>query len=563
MAGHVRHRRVFTPPLAATGVLHMGDWFKDDLPDLLWPALVLAEQGNDAIQQFISWQRSVQDPLAGVDDLSSVAESLDGRLTHLSALAEKFPEVAELVVTEATRHDLLPDTVRKVLASYPDMPIPWLTGHDEAQAPDAIGLDLTRRALLGVLQDRHREALIKCLRTWSTMHADTFRADEETIDLLSRYPADDASRSRTDTDVRASWGAHKARTLVIEPDHFDEAIKWARMFWGFNSIASGCVRKGQSDGEAEGSDPDASSGTSVATTATPPPSEAPAEPAPAPAANGPKPGADLEGPARATPVPEDGAHLRRLTVDLLESFIEALESSTAHLYANERQEVVSGLVARAGRDLIAVLTAPDLWCLEHGAHIVRMLIETKIYLHWMAKQDPVVYQEFQAYGAGKAKLYARISDEVPPEARTAGFEEAIDEFERLSHNHDIIDHRTVDTRDTFAQGKSIRTMAEETGLLNLYRQAYSQASGVSHSEWWSIETHAMERCLNVLHGLHLIPSLTLNYGGNVALATAWVDQFHSLIRVAFRILRTDDEAVSAAFAWLDDADQDEPESAHD
>jgi len=41
-------------------------------------------------------------------------------------------------------------------------------------------------------------------------------------------------------------------------------------------------------------------------------------------------------------------------------------------------------VARAGRNLIAVLTAPDLWCMEHGAHIVRMLVETKIYLHWMA-----------------------------------------------------------------------------------------------------------------------------------------------------------------------------------
>lgn len=46
MAGHVHRRRVFTPSLAATGVLVIGDWFKDDLPELLWPALVLAEQGN-------------------------------------------------------------------------------------------------------------------------------------------------------------------------------------------------------------------------------------------------------------------------------------------------------------------------------------------------------------------------------------------------------------------------------------------------------------------------------------------------------------------------------------
>ncbi len=49
-------------------------------------------------------------------------------------------------------------------------------------------------------------------------------------------------------------------------------------------------------------------------------------------------------------------------------------------------------------------------------------------------------------------------------------------------------------------------MAEDCGLLDLYRQAYYMASGVAHSEWWSVETHAMERCLNVLPGGHLIPS---------------------------------------------------------
>lgn len=87
----------------------------------------------------------------------------------------------------------------------------------------------------------------------------------------------------------------------------------------------------------------------------------------------------------------------------------------------------------------------------------------------MAQQDPSIYREFQEYGAGKAKLYARISDEVPAEARKAGFQEAIEEFERLSHNHDVLDHRVGDTRDTFAGGKSVRAMAEETGLLDFYQ----------------------------------------------------------------------------------------------
>lgn len=111
-----------------------------------------------------------------------------------------------------------------------------------------------------------------------------------------------------------------------------------------------------------------------------------------------------------------------------------------------------------------------------------MLVETKIYLHWMAQQDPIIYRQFQEYGAGKAKLYSQILDELPEEARTAGFRESIDELRRLSHNRGVLDHRVVDTRDTFAGGKSIRAMAEEADLLDFYRQAYSLASGVSHSE---------------------------------------------------------------------------------
>jgi len=255
-------------------------------------------------------------------------------------------------------------------------------------------------------------------------------------------------------------------------------------------------------------------------------------------------------------VPERGAHLRQLAIDLLASYVEALEMSPARLYDREPQEVHSGLVARAGRDVITALGAPDLWCMEHGAHIIRVLVEVRIYLQWMAQQDPSIYRTFQEYGAGKAKLYARIIDELPDEARRPDFEEAIKDLKKLSHNDEVLDHRVVDTRDSFADGKSIRAMAEECGLIDLYRQAYYMASGVAHSEWWSIETHAMERCLNVLHGGHLIPSLSLNSGANVELASSWADQLYALIRISLRILGTDEKAVEDAFAWLN-GEQDE------
>lgn len=562
MVGHVHRRRVFTPPLAATGVLVVGDWFKDDLPDLLWPALVLAEQGNRAVRSFVAWQKTVQDALIEHDENTFVAESLDGRLTNLARLANKLPSAATVVSKQADEHGLLSAGVRSALTSYPYMPVPWLTANAEVHVPEQADIDLVRDALLQAVSDGHREALMKCFRTWSTAQAGTFSADQQTIDLLKPYPDDEESRSRADTVIRSLWGAHKGMLTVEDPNYFDETIKWARLFWGANSMTSQCVRKREAEVEstltpagdaASLNDAQLPAGESEAAVTTAPPQARP-DPDSRSAAPDDRPAVEDDVGAGPTPVPPDGAHLRQLTMDLLSSFVEVLETAPARLHDKERQEVVSGLVSRAGRDLIAVLTAPDLWCMEHGAHIVRMLVETKIYLHWMAQQDATIYREFQEYGAGKAKLYARIADEVPAEARTPGYQEAMDEFERLSHNHGIIDFRIVDTRDTFAQGKSIRSMAQETGLFDFYRQAYSQASGVAHSEWWSIETHAMERCLNVLHGLHLIPSLSLSMGGNVQLATAWVDQFYSLVRTALRILDTNKRAVSSAFSWLEESE---------
>jgi hypothetical protein len=325
------------------------------------------------------------------------------------------------------------------------------------------------------------------------------------------------------------WGAHRELALHDDQDRFAEAIEWARVFWGANSMFTRCVRQSEAGAGARDQEEDAVVTEELAPEEKPP------------------------GPST---MPADGAYLRRLAMDLLSSYVEALETSPSRLYDHEQQEVISALVTRAGRDVITALGAPDLWCMEHGAYITRMLMEVQIYIQWMAQQNPSIYRAFQDYGAGKAKLYARILDEVPPEVRRPDFEAAVGELKALSRNSEVLDERVVDTRDSFAGGKSIRAMAEECGLLDLYRQVYYMASGVAHSEWWSVEMHAMERCLNVLHGGHLIPSLSLNAGGNVEFAATWVDYFYTLVRVSLRILGTNEDAVNIAFAWLED-EQDE------
>lgn len=521
LTGHVRKGRVYRSPIVATGLLEIGDWVRDDLPDLLWPVLALSHLGTEEFVRFRRWQKDVQEDLAGLAGKPFIAGSLDGRLTSLDRLAAQVPQAKHAVKARAEEHGLLPEPVASALVSYPRRPAVWLTAR-ETVAPRAEEVELLARAVFDVLRDGHREAVIKCLSIWSEVQAGTFSSDARTMDLLKPYPNDPGTRAMADSIVRAAWGARKTAFLDGDDSHNADAIEWAKVFWGTNSMTTRCVRA-QSR---------AASGTGGA-------EDRPIGQVP-----------DADAAAPGIP-PEEGAHLRRRAMDLLASYVEALENSPARLYDPERQEVHSGLVARAARDVITALGAPDLWCMEHGAHIVRGLVEVRVYIQWMALQDPVIYRTFQDYGSGKAKLYKRILDETPADARTPGFEGAMQELDRLSHNDETLDYRVVDTRDSFAPGKSLRTMAEECGLIDLYRQVYSIASGVSHSEWWSIETHAMERCRNVLHRGHLIPSFSLNSGGDVEFASTWVKQLYALMRVSLEILGTDEKAVQDAFSWLD------------
>lgn len=530
LADHVRSGRVYRSPLAATGVLQIGDWVRDDLPDFLWPVLLLELQGNGAARRFVAWQHDVQQDLADLAEARFVAECLDGRLTSLERLVDRVPAAQQAVRARALEHGLLPDQVTRALTSYFHRPAEWLTPV-EVQPPGQDEIDLLASSVLSVLRDGHREALIKCMFIWSTVQAGTLNTSKETIGLLASYPSDLPTRDAADTTIRAMWGAHRGLVTHEDPDYFRASIQWSRMFWGTNSIATRCLRRRETE-ESDLTQPNVDAANYTDPENYPPP----------------------------TVFPDDTKRYRGFVLDLLSSYAEALEAAPSELHQPERQEVNAGLVFRAGRELSVALGHPDLWCEEHGSHISRTLAETRIILQWMTTQDFSIYRTYKDYGAGKAKLYARILDEIPEDARTPAFADGIRELRNLSYSDETIDYRAVDTSDTFS-AKSLRSMAEEAGLLDLYRHVYQMASGTTHGEWWSIENNAMERCLNVLHRGHLIPSLHLNAGGNADFASGWVQQFYSIVRLSLNALGTDPEIVDSSFGWVSDDsanDSDEP-----
>jgi hypothetical protein len=523
LQGHVRRGRVFATPLAASGVLDIEDWVRDDLPDLLWPVLVLAELGNDQAVRFVRWQAEVLAEIKGKAEPRFIAECLDGRLTGLERLAGAVPEAKTIIKSHAAKRGLLSDGVRRALSSYPYRPAEWLTNM-EVEPPGMPEIKMLATAVLEVMKDEHRESLIKCMGIWSGVQAGTFSSNQQTIDLLKYYPNDTATRSMADSAIRAMWGAYRGMLLADDPEHFSDSIRWAKVFWDANSMTTRCLRKRDvedQDDRADNAEPGESRG-------------------------------EEEVKSDASGLEPDGFQQRAM--DLISSYVEAIETSRSRLYDPEREEVHTGLVARAGREVITALGNPDLWCSEHGSHVGRILVENRILIEWMAQQDQsTIYRKYQDYGAGKAKLYSRLTSEMPRDWLIKGLDESIAVMERASYNDEVLDHRTVDISATFADGKSLRAMAEECALSDLYRHAYQLESGVAHSEWWSVEIHCMERCLNVLHRGHLIPSLSLSAGNNPDIARSWLIALHGLIRARLDILAIPQEITEAAFGWLEGA----------
>jgi len=539
--------------MAATGVLKMGDWIRDDLPDLLWPALYLAHKDTThAARDFVRWQEDVLADLDAlgepIEDRGFVAECLNGRLTGLERLAERIPEAKDILVRRAGDRGLLPEPVASALTAFPQRPAEWLTGCEQS-VPEMTDLRLLSKAVQEAVTDGHREAVLKCLQIWAAVQAGTFRSDEMTIELLKFYPNDAGSRPHADTVVRASWGASRGARLMRDEHCFDAALAWSRVFWDFNSMTTKCVRRRDLEARKAAEEGRGAGGVQEEDLVR--------------VTDGETDPLDLSTftvdedhdqswmsqlPETSGVQPKD---LRQRAMDMMRSYVEELETGRPfRLYDPAPQEVHAGLVSRAAREVITALGAPDLWCTEHGSHVGRVVVESRIVLAWMSTQDDDIYRAYKEYGAGKAKLYSRIAQELPSEWLVRGASEAIEQIEKLSHNHDIVDHVVVDTRSTFAEGKPLRVMADEVGMLDLYRHSYQLQSGVTHSEWWSVEEHAMERCMNILHRGHLIPSLSLSYGGNVDLARSWIIGLYGLMRMSLQLLGTNEEAVAEAFAWL-------------
>ncbi|MGW7714398.1 DUF5677 domain-containing protein [Streptomyces chartreusis] len=473
------------------------DWVRDDFPDLLWIALIMDQEGDDGARLISSLQHEWLEQTREAE----YSAELDGRLSSL----EKMPEAARNdFLSLLSRYDtgkLIPDVLRTAAAWYPEMPGRWAFAR--IGAPSAVDMDEMLDALVSALalclQRRGKALTVTAPLGWLLING-RLHFQESQISILASYPTDPATRSMAEATLTSMYGATKALSAVEAGDESRVQSDWPSRFWNANWEITPCMSKDS---------PPAALGEGDVTSAR-------------------------------------ESALEQVN-DLWGDFMEIAFSDGVDLYRPARHEVVCELAVRSIRAVYAMAESPLLWGGEHGAAILRALVETEILITWLDyKNDLGLYEAFISYGQGKQKLMRAHVEEAMTEAGGVG-------DSKLSELASFLDERLggqsaemmmeVSVHPSFAGGSvNTRSMAEDVGLQDLYSRVFQPLSASVHGEWSALDNYVIDRCINPLHRFHRIPVQYLTPMLAEDTLAAAIRSLKRVLDAAAESLSSDDEA---------------------
>lgn len=517
LRGHFRTGRTYRTAMTAMPGMTPSDWVAQDLPDLLWPLILVARAGESGAY-VIGQAQDAAIKAVNPDDPRACGGLLDGRLTSIEAFDGDRNAVASALYELPAASVLFEPGALGILALYGEaLPGRWLF-ENAPGAADALSVDDAVRvladAIVAVVGDRHLNALVKSSSLRWQMITGLLSIPAGLGDELIDYPTVKENIGKADAFILSSFLSWK----VMIPDEVRSARDaWAASFWNANWSMAPCLPDEYAADEQDEED------TPAVGDAMPPAAAAAAD----------LPEADDEEANRDHP----GWPAMEKAIELYEAFLDDVMSPDApvDLSRPARFEVLTGLVARAMRQVIAILRAPHQWSGEQAAPVMRALIEARIVATWLLAQgDDSWFERYQDYGLGKRKLHGevlrdlaeRMGDDAPP-ALVAQLEQLQGrgggEYQAMFQD--------VSVDSTFA-GKNLRVMADEVGMADDYRLRFQVESGVTHGEWWAIEEYAMQRCMNPLHRFHLLPTFSPMYSATAGFPRVALARFEDLIELA-------------------------------
>jgi len=135
-----------------------------------------------------------------------------------------------------------------------------------------------------------------------------------------------------------------------------------------------------------------------------------------------------------------------------------------------------------------------------GRFLVRSALEAYITLSYLAKKDDsTIWTQYRNYGAGQMKLayLKNVDTDALPKFLS------IDLLESLANEDMWMEFQDINL-GAWAE-RNLRTMAQESGVKDIYDRQYDTLSGYVHGNWGAVRHAVYADCANPLHRFHRIP----------------------------------------------------------
>ncbi len=192
-------------------------------------------------------------------------------------------------------------------------------------------------------------------------------------------------------------------------------------------------------------------------------------------------------------------------MDLQRLVAHEFERRRVTAYKPLREQVVSGLVARATRAAIQLFGYPLNWTLDTSEMMLRVVADLYVTARWlMERASASDFLNFESYAAGNDVLYAEHL-RVALERRGAGpdtVKRTVDAVMKtgVGRHPDL----TAVNYGHWAK-KDARLMCRELDCEDLYHHVLAPASWSMHGMYSSLLHHNLALCREPLHGLHRLP----------------------------------------------------------
>jgi len=445
--------------------LRLLNWERDQFPEFLWVLTQLADGAASSVMQVANLLDGLSDYFE--EDSARLPKDwyLTGELSSFDDIPEELRDRFVRSLLEINHYeDFVPEALAHVLGLYPSAPGRWLIQPwlDRGLSIDRAKAEAHLSRLLESAADGRSDlaSRAKAIFFRQALKAGSIRfeagSSNDFLEVLPRYPVstNDEETRMVQSHIRAAFN-----TLARENS------EWPQLFWRSNWALFAC--------------------------------EWPAS------------GTFDEGSA------EEGrktlAEFRRQVLDeataLWDRFSGIAGATDPDLMEPDRFEVLTGLVGRVLRQLFALVGDPNQWAMEHGAPVVRSLVEAQIVFEYLLDQEGSgsLYTKFKAYGNGRLKLLKLHLEEYvdAQEDPSSDVLEYLEYLTALVNRETTEEFQEIDVGPNFA-GIDMRKMSARVGMETEYRLLFGPASSNLHGEWTAIDDNVFVICLNRTHRHHRI-----------------------------------------------------------